>query len=305
MEIHQLRYMINLAKCLHFSKAALELGITQPTLSQQIERLEKELGCRLFERRTRSVELTLAGEEFLLHAKKVLAELALLGEAMQSHAAAKKNYLRIGTFANLTRFKLAKYFLEFERIHPHIKLHPVEKVGSCELSELLRSGQLDAALLMPEPTLSLPPSTICRTLIPGELVVVAKSSHPLSQAGAVSLRDIAKERLIFPSRTLSSYGAMLNAFRAEGVIPNIACESNLTDSAIDLVAQGFGIALISSPFADAAAHPDIAFLSLTPKIERDIAFVYQSPNAHAPILQTFCEFLERKKLHLAAPYPIA
>ena len=84
MELHQLRYMVKLAKHLHFSKAALELGITQPTLSQQIERLETELGCKLFARRTRSVELTLAGEAFLLHAVRVLDELAALSDTLQT-----------------------------------------------------------------------------------------------------------------------------------------------------------------------------------------------------------------------------
>ena len=66
MELHHLRYVVKLAKCLHFSKAAAELNITQPSLSQQILLIERELGVRLFERKSRSVELTAAGEEFIV-----------------------------------------------------------------------------------------------------------------------------------------------------------------------------------------------------------------------------------------------
>ncbi len=291
MELHQLRYMVKLAKHLHFSKAALELGITQPTLSQQIERLEKELECKLFARRTRSVELTLAGEAFLLHAVRVLEELDALSETMHTYAAPKKRVIRIGTFTNLSRFKLARHFLEFESRHPDVSLHLVEKVGSCELAALLNAGSIDAAFLMPDPNLGLPSTTVCHPLFAGQIVVICKKNHPLAQAKTVSLHDVAKERLVFPSRHLSNYGAMLNAFKAEGLVPSIACESNLTDSIIDLVSQGFGIALISSQFADFAPHPDLAVIPLQPRIERSIALIYQPNSQHAPTLDAFCKFM--------------
>ena len=291
MELHQLRYMVKLAKHLHFSKAALELGITQPTLSQQIERLETELGCKLFARRTRSVELTLAGDAFLLHAVRVLDELAALSDTLQTYATPKKRIIRLGTFTNLSRFKLARHFLAFESSHPDVALHLVEKVGSCELADLLKAGRIDAAFLMPDPNLDLPEGIIAHSLFTGQLVVVCPKNHPLAQTKSASLHDVARERLIFPSRLLSNYGVTLSAFKAAGLVPNIACESNLTDSIIDLVSQGFGIALISSQFADFAPHPELAIVPLRPSIERSIAFVYQPNNQQAATLDDFYRFM--------------
>ena len=92
MEIHQLQYVLKVASHLHFSNAANDLGITQPSLSQQIDKLEKELGCKLFDRKTRSVELTPAGEEFIIYADHVLTELHRLSEAMQKFSVTKKKY---------------------------------------------------------------------------------------------------------------------------------------------------------------------------------------------------------------------
>lgn len=152
MEIHQLHYVLKVAEHLHFSKAANHLGITQPSLSQQIDKLEKELGVRLFERQTRSVKVTADGEAFIIHAKRVLSELDQLSGTMKSLARSRKARLRIGSFVpNMGPCNLAALFQQFQEVFPYISIHLTEKSGSHELYKPLRSGLLDGAFLVPSP----------------------------------------------------------------------------------------------------------------------------------------------------------
>jgi len=295
MEFYQLRYVLKAAKFLHFSKAAEELGITQPTLSQQIGKLEKELGVKLFERGTRSVELSLAGEEFIFYANKVLADFDQLDEAMQKHSVSKKKLIRIGTLSNIVRniarLKLSKHLLRFQSIHPGIHLHVSEKSGSHELVKQLQQGNIDAAILFPPPNMALDSSMKCHTLLAGEVKVITRKDHPFANSGSVHLKDIAQENLIFPASTLSIYDVILGAFKTNGFNPRIISESIQIDTIIDWVAQGSGVSFVSSQIAETISHPDIAFLRLEPQIERNIAFAYPVTKANSPTLILFREFI--------------
>jgi DNA-binding transcriptional LysR family regulator len=291
MELHQLRYVLKVAKHLHFTNAASDLGITQPSLSQQIDKLEKELGVKLFERKTRSVELTLAGEDFIMHANRVFAELDQLGEAMQKHSISIKRNIRIGTLSNIGRLELSRQLRLFQSIHPTTNIHVVEKSGSYELVKMLRVGTIDAAVLFPSPDISLDTTIICQPLIHGRVNVITREDHPFANRETVLLPELAHEDCIFPSRTHSMYNALLTACKANGFNPKIVSECNQVDTILDLIIQGFGVSFVSSQLADSISFPSVAIIPLEPAIERDVSFVYLSKMAHSSLLKVFRDFI--------------
>ena len=293
MELHQLQYVLKLAAHLHFSNAANDLGITQPSLSQQIDKLEKELGSKLFDRRTRSVELTPAGEEFLVHANNVLVQLDRLSEAMQkfSSTKAKKN-IRIGTFeTNIGQHKTVNLFQQFQAAYPDVNASIAEKSGSTELIKLLKSGSIDAAFMVPSPELYTDSTFTCHPLIPGTVHVIFRKDHPLATQKTALLSDLATENCVVMSSTYSIYGVVMAACRTNGFNLKIVSRCNHIETMVDMVAQGFGISFLSSQFAKMISHPDIAIRPLDPAIERNLSFVYLTDKPRSAALIAFRDFV--------------
>ena len=292
MELHQLDYVVKLATHLHFSKAAGYLGITQPSLSQQIDKLEKELGVKLFERKTRSVKLTPAGEVFILHACKVLADLDQLGEAMRTISPMKIERLRIGTFVpNLGVHKVATLIQQFQGAFPNISIHLTEKAGSRELYKLLTGGGLDGAFLVPSLELGGDQTMVCHTLIPGAVNIICRKDHPFAARTTVPLQELAKTNCIAMTPTYSIYGSVIDACRANGIKLNIISHCNQIETMVDLVLQGFGFSFLSSQFAENISHSNIVIRPLAPMIERNLSFVYVVNQGYPPALLTFRDFI--------------
>lgn len=292
MELHQLHYVLKVAEHLHFSKAAGELGITQPSLSQQIGKLEKELGVQLFLRRTRSVQLTPAGEEFVVRAQKLMSELDQLGQAMRRHSLLKKETINIGTFlSNMGPIKLGALVQRFQNVHPDISFQVTERPGSYDLSRMLKAGAIDGAFLVPSVALRADPAITCHTIIPGIVHVILRKDHPLAGREKIGLSALTTENCIVMSRTYSIYGAVIDACKAGGFSPKVVSYCNFVETMVDLVAQGFGVSFLSSQFAATIDHPNIVSLPLDPGIERNLSFVCLAGKADSPPLATFRDFV--------------
>jgi len=288
MEIYQLQYVLTLAKCLHFSKAADALAITQPTLSQQIAKLEKEIGVKLFERKTRSVRLTPAGEEFVVYANSVLLALDRLTAALQKHSASRKVIYRIGMLLNLEQLDLEKYIFSFQNAHSEINVQIVERAGSYELRQLILDGSIDAAFLISSPALALDRQISSFPLLCGSIVVLVKKNHPLAAKKSILISELEHECLIFPSRNYTLYTDALAACRSYGFEPKIISECGQTRSTIKLVAEGLGLAFVSSQFAFSQRHPDIVELPVEPCIERNI-YLSCLNSCSSPVTAMFLE----------------
>lgn len=292
MELHQLRYALRLAAHLHFSKAANELGITQPSLSQQIDKLEKELGVKLFMRRTRSVELTTAGEEFVARANRVIAELDQLRATMKNHTHPTNETIRIGTFlSNMGELKLGALFQQFQKIYLNINIQVVEKPGSYDLSKLLKSGSIDGAFLVPSVALRTDQTITCHTIVPGIVHVILRKDHPFAGQKSVLLSDLPTQTCVVMSHTYSIYGSVMDACKASGFHLKIGSHCNYVETMVDLVAQGFGISFLSSQFAETISHPDITSRPLEPFIDRNLSFVYLTEKTSSAPLISFRDYI--------------
>jgi DNA-binding transcriptional LysR family regulator len=289
--MHHLRYVLKLAKCLHFSKAAAELSITQPSLSQQILLLEQELGFRLFERKTRSVSLTKAGEEFVAYADRVIIEFERLQEAMRRQSETRKGSLRVGTLLNMARLDVNMQAWAFQSQHPEIQVTITEMLGSYELIKQLESEVFDVVFCIPSKDMRFDKSVKLCTILPGRVVAAVPQGHRLAGYKVLALRELAGENLIFPVKAHSLYSSLLAACRSSGFEPQIVALNSKSDTGVELSRKGIGIALLSSPFVDDSMRAGVSIIAVEPEIPRHISLAYSKQTTNLAAVELFRDFI--------------
>ena len=233
MELRQLKYFLTVAEELHFGRAAERLHIVQPAVSQQVRRLERELGVDLFERTTRSVTLTEAGRSFLPHARAVLTAADRATEAITAFRG--ERVLRLGTSEGLGD-RLDRLLGEFARRSPGTQLELTHAPTAQRLSQV-RDGELDATVVRgdwPGPGLDFTP------LWTDDVLVALPASHPLAAAETVAFASLASlpARLSPPTRNRPLYDLVVACCREAGFEPLLGKE--FTSAQDTLGTLGFG-----------------------------------------------------------------
>ncbi len=288
MELHQLMYVIQVAKHRHFSKAATELCITQPTLSNQIIKLEEEIGVRLFDRRTRSVKTTSAGEEFVVYAKKIIGDIDRLRQAMQDHTSLNKGQIKIGSVPTTAQLGLTNNISLFQNCYPGIHIH-ITEAGSRHLINLLQTCEIDIAFLIPPLDCDTSLPIKFHPLINGEVVLITSKYHPLANKKIVKLSEVSQEKFVFLPRNWSIHEVALKACRSSGFEPNIACECSQLETMFSLVSSGFGIGFSTSQVA--ATRPDIAIVPFKPSIQRITCLALLEDSYNTSAIIAFRDFI--------------
>lgn len=288
MELHQLRYVVIVAKHQNFTRAAEELCLSQPSLSQQITKLEEELGVKLFERNTRSVTITSAGRTFIEQAQQVLQKIEEIKHSMQEHTGLLKGQFSIGAIPVVGKLKIATLITAFQKRHPRLDIH-ISEGGSLVLFEQLCLANIDAAILTP-PINQDTSMVDFYPLIQDELVLIVSSDHPLAVKSVVALAETAQENFIFPNSTTGAYGIVLQACHAAGFEPRQACECSQVDTVMNLVSDGVGIACFSSRVAHAYADAGITVVKLINPPDKSIFLATLKRNAKSPAITAFRNF---------------
>ncbi|MCR6483361.1 LysR family transcriptional regulator [Amycolatopsis sp. OK19-0408] len=234
VELRQLRYFVTVAEELHFGRAAERLHIVQPAVSQQVRRLERSLGVGLFDRTTRSVVLTEAGQRFLPHARAVLSAADRAADSV-SEFRASGSLVRLGTSEGLGD-RLDSLLGAFARLAPSAALELVHAPTAQRL-ERVRDGSLDATIVRgswPSSDLDLTP------LWMDEVLVALPSSHPLASSAVVSFASLASlpARLSPPSRNRPLFELVVSCCRSAGFEPVLG--PDFTTAQDTLGTLGFG-----------------------------------------------------------------
>ncbi|MDU0200032.1 MULTISPECIES: LysR family transcriptional regulator [Paenibacillus] len=241
MELRQLQYAIQIAIERNFSRAAEKLHIAQPSLSQQLSKLEKEIGVLLFQRSTNSVELTHAGSLFVEKSQKILDMVEQLKKEMEDISQMKKGRLVVGSMPITGSTILPFVVPVFQTAYPDIEISLVEETSS-NLETLTMNGQTDISLL------SLPlreESLIYETLLEEEIVLAVPPRHPLTQAKEpISISQLEKEAFIALKKGQGFRKLTLDLCQNAGIVPNIVFESSNMETVQSLVAAGMGIAFV-------------------------------------------------------------
>lgn len=244
LELRQLRYFIAVAEELHFTRAAERLGITQPPLSQQIQRLEAELGIALFTRDNRGVTLTEAGSAFLDGARRTLAEAERALHQVERVMRGEVGSLTIGTVSSAWHGLLPRVLRNYRKHYPGVEI-AATSVSTTEQVERLLTGSLDVGLLRSPID---QPGLATEVMIPDSLMVALPASHPLADYEQIELSALADDPLvIFPRRYgPGGYDLIVQMCIEAGFRPQVVTETVEINAVIGLVNAGMGVSIVPS-----------------------------------------------------------
>jgi DNA-binding transcriptional LysR family regulator len=253
MELRHLRTIAAVARHGSFSKAAEELHLAQSAVSQQIRRLEQELGVEVFRRTSRSVELTAEGEVILGYAHRVLREVDGLHSELGELTGLVRGEVRIGGMYPTGPYDLAEILAEFRMRHPGVAINMVEDTQE-DVLKRLRTDELDCAFTAVEPdTLG---DEYAATLIwEEEFVVALPVDHPLADDGHVTFDQLAGEDLIAYRENSALRRRLERTMADRGLAPRNAFICTEMAAVRALVSKGLGVAVIPRSVAEQEGPP--------------------------------------------------
>lgn len=287
LNLFHLRYFVHLAHTQHYTQAARELSISQPSLSHAIARLEDELGVPLFERSGRNIVLTCFGQEFLDCAETTLSTLEQGIQSLQRNARSE-GLIRLGLLQTLGIDYVPRLAREFLRANPEKSIRFTFSTGVAQnLAEDLAARKFDLIFS------SQPPAQFEFSAVPVEqqdLVLIVPRDHPLANRHAVGLRETLPYPQVFFSPATGLRHVVDELFRQIDGTPQIACETQAEQVVAGLVAQGFGIAVV--PYTDMLLRLDIKILQIScPARERIFYLIHNEKAFLPPAAQSFRQFV--------------
>ncbi|MEU5951548.1 LysR substrate-binding domain-containing protein [Streptomyces sp. NPDC047525] len=274
MQFQQLLYFVAVAETRHFTRAAEQVHVSQPSLSQQVRALEKELGAELFSRARGNIALTDAGEALLPLARRILADADTARIEVQELAQLRRGRIRLGATPSVCTGLLPDVLRAFHDRHPGIQLL-LEESGSHDLVRELARGALDlAVVVLPLPSPS--PALTTVELLREDLVVVSSPDTPKFGGTSVRVADLERERLVMFRHGYDLRELTVAACRAEGFEPEFAVEGGEMDAVLGFVQAGLGVAVVPRMVAERAGRGLRMTPLARPTLHRTIALAHRS-----------------------------
>jgi DNA-binding transcriptional LysR family regulator len=243
VQLQQLRYFLAVAETRHFTQAADNLGVAQPTLSKQIHTLEASLGAPLFERIRGAVSLTVAGEALLPLAQRMVADADAARSAVSDIVGLRRGEVRLGATPSLCSSLVPEVLRTFRGRYPEIQLY-VNEGGSQDLIENLHAHTLDLALIV-QPAHGVDETLDAAPLLRESLVVASPLSAPTPYE-QIALSELEHTPLVMFRAGYDIRGVTLEACRMAGFTPKFAVEGGEMDAVLAFVEAGLGVALVPS-----------------------------------------------------------
>lgn len=272
MEFRQLQLFVAVAEELHFGRAAIRIGMAQPPLSQQIRRLETELGVSLFNRTSRRVALTAAGAQVLEGARELLARRAELQNAVRLASLGETGVLRLGFNPSSAFGLLPDIIRRFRDELPGVTLQIDDRDG-LDVSSALATGDVDLSIVRGP---FQHPMGVCESLLREPLMLVLSVSHLLAGKKRVVLADLTDQSFIlFPRASAPGlHDTITSMCLGAGFSPNIVHEARSWSSVVSLVEAGLGVTI--APTSAHALRPEgVVFRALEDATgEAELVLVY-------------------------------
>jgi DNA-binding transcriptional LysR family regulator len=290
MELRHLRSFLAVAEELHFTRAARRLHIAQSPLSQQIRRLENELGTRLFERDHHSVRLTAAGEAMLEHARAAIRHADRAAHAARLAAAGRSGTLAVGFLASAALELLPRIVPSFRAHAPTAELRLTE-ASSAQLVDHLHDGQLDVAFIRPPDDRQ---QLTVEVIWSEPMLVALPAGHALGANAALRLAELQGEPLIlFPRASAPRFhDQLIAACHQAGVSPRIVQEAVAMPMIISLVAAGVGAALVPRSVSPLASGQVTYHRLRGTPLRAEIAMATHANNG-SPLLDAFARHVRQ------------
>jgi len=257
MELHQLRYFVAVAETGSFTRAAARCLVAQPSLSQQIQKLEKSLRKPLFDRLGKCIRLTQAGETLLPRARQILGELEDASRALREEGVPGQGRLTIGAIPTIGPYWLPPLLTRFLRRYPKVEVQLREDV-TAELVGALHQGELDLALV------ALPIDDASLESVPlwsERLQVALPRGHRLAKQKAIRLADLEEEPFILLS-DMHCLSDQVVSFCQSKFVPKITCRCVQLMTIQQMIGLGLGVSLLPDRACQPALQKQIAYRPL-------------------------------------------
>ncbi len=266
-------------------RAARRCSITQPTLSQQIRKLEDELGTPLFERSPRQIRLTEAGRKFLPHARASMDSLLRGTREIQNESQEDSGTIALGVIPTLCPYLIPGAVAALKKSAPKIRISLYEETTSV-LVESVRSGKLDLGLL------SLPieeKGLAAKNLGSEEYLTAVSAAHPLAKASRIGRRELQKEKLLILQEGHCFSDQALDYCKIAREHDQVIFQGSSLASVMRLAEMGEGLTFVPRMAADSRMYPGLKFIPMSPPARRDIGMVWR---ISAPFLKTHRTLLD-------------
>jgi len=300
MEMHQLRYVVSVARTGNFSRAAEQCHVSQPSLSQQIQKLEEELGERLFDRLKRHVKLTAVGEKFVHRAARILEEVETASREARDVQGLIHGTVAVGVLPTIAPYLLPRVIAAFATKHPGLEVI-VQEETTAQLLKLARACEIDFALV------SLPIHDnhfVKETLFSEELLLAVPPGHRLAKRRRVSANDLESERFILMKEGHCLGDQVLGFCNRRDFQPQVSLRSTQIETIKALVQSGLGISLIPAMAIENIKSASPVYRSLGhPRPMREICVVW--PQSRPPSVpgHAFLRVLRGCTLHAKKAKP--
>jgi LysR family transcriptional regulator, hydrogen peroxide-inducible genes activator len=246
MEFHQLKYICAIADTGSFSRAAERCHVAQPSLSQQVLKLEEDLGAKLFDRLGRSVRLTEAGRAFLPYARSILQQMDAARTDVEDKRTDIRGSVAVGVIPTIAPYLMPQCVAAFSKKYPDARLRILEETTPL-LVEGLRNLSVDIAIL------ALPLKQKDLEIFPLQtepLFAVLPKEHARAGAKSLSLKELRSEQFVFLRDGHCFRDLSISACARANVNPKIAFESGQFSSLLGMVAAGIGVSLVPEMAVD-------------------------------------------------------
>lgn len=287
MELYTLRYVLAVAEHENFSLAAQDCHVGQPALSQQVSRLEKELGVALFTRSSRGAMLTEAGREFVHMAQEIVQRADALQAKMSLYAGVRRGTLNLGIITSLQCIDFGGLLSAFCGSYPEVSVN-ITQDGTYRLFEKLLDRKIDAAFLN-RPLSGIPAGLEFVQLGEDVYSLAVPAIHPLAKRERVSLQALKDEHFIFHQTGQVASELCLAACRKAGFEPNIICRSASPTTGLYMVRGGLGVALLPSEEFETRRLNGVAELKLKERIVKEVGVSWRKDTL-SPLVDTAVQF---------------
>ena len=293
IDLKQLRYFLAVAEEKSFSRAAERLHISQPPLSQQIMKLESELGVRLFTRTTRSFELTVAGKALMVEAAELLAKMRMTIDTIRQIDRGEVGRLRVGIVGSAMWGPIPSLLEQFQSQYPRVTW-TIHELGPNDQWEALRARQIDVGFWR-EPRIEgdvLKQANLRQDLCFQENVCVAiNAKHPLAQNEAIKLIDIAHEPMLTLHLDQSAEPRyLIQCCVNAGFQPTIFQEAAEPQTLLAMVGAGLGVALLPQT-TSRIGWPGVRFLPIKSNPPSANLYIAYPVEGDAPVVRAFLNIL--------------
>jgi LysR family hydrogen peroxide-inducible transcriptional activator len=271
MEIHQLRYFVAVAEEGSFSRAAARVRVAQPSLSQQIRKLETEVGQPLFDRLPRSVVLTEAGRCLIDYARQILASIGDARRCIDEFKGEIAGNVAVGAIPTIAPYVLPELVVTFQQHYPDVTLHIVEDV-TAGIVRRIEAGELDVALAS---TCQKSPSLRIEPIGVEPLLALVPEAHSLAKQSVITFDDLKSQRFLLLHEMHCLSQQVHHQLESRRLHPEIALAGSQLSTIANMVAAGIGVSIVPQMMVKHHATPGCVTLQFaTPVPERELNLLY-------------------------------